>query len=94
MEVVFFNSFGNGRSYFQRPIANYVFHFLQVVFYPLPLQSYMTTVCGQFCGIYIYSRCKGKSLKEFFSEFVSENICNDHRGYNFVAQRYRTQANF
>lgn len=93
-EAEFFDSYGNNPSYFKGPISNYASHFSQVTFNPLRLQSHVTAVCGQFCVFYIFSRCEGKTLKHFLNEFVSENICNDHRVYNFVAKRYRIYANF
>lgn len=93
-EVEFFDSYGNEPLFFRGSISDYVSHFSHVTSNPLTLQSPVTAVCGQFCIFYVYYRCRGKSLKSFLSQFVSENICNDHRVYNFVAKRFGVFANF
>lgn len=93
-EVEFFDSYGNEPAFFQGSIANFSSHFSRVVFNPLTLQSNKTAVCGQYCIFYLYSRCRGKTLKHILSHFVTENICNDQRVYNFVAKRFRVSVNF
>lgn len=94
VELEFFDSYGNDPTFFQGPISNYVSRFQQVMFNPIRLQSYVTAVCGQFCIFYLYAKCRGKTLKRILSEFVTDNLCNDHRVYNFIAKRFRTHANF
>lgn len=93
-KVEFFDSYGNDPSFFQGPLLNFASHFSRVVYNPLPLQSNKTAVCGQYCVYYLYTRCRGKTLKYFLSHFVSENVSNDRRVYNFVAKRFHVIVNF
>lgn len=93
-EVEFFDSYGNKPTFFEGTLSNYASHFSRVLFNPLVLQTNVTAVCGQYCVFYIYCRCRGKTLKQFLSHFVTENLSNDRRVYNFVAKRFGVRANF
>lgn len=93
-EVEFFDSYGNDPAFFRGPVSNFASNFYSVMYNPLTLQSNNTAVCGQYCIFYLYSRCRGKTLKHVLSYFISENLCNDQRVYNFVAKRFRVFVNF
>lgn len=93
-EAEFFDSFGNEPYFFQGPISNYVTYFSKVVYNPFVLQTNVSAVCGQYCIFYLYSRCQGKTLKHVLSHFVTENLSNDRRVYNFVAKRFHVFVNF
>ena len=92
--VEFFDSYGNEPSFFKGPISNFVSRFSQVTFNPVTLQSNVSAVCGQYCIYYLYCRCRGKTLENIVSQFVSRNVCNDRSVYNFVAKKFHVYANF
>lgn len=93
-EMEFFDSYGNAPSFFQGSISNYTSRFSHVTYNPIKLQSHTSAVCGQFCVYYLYHRCRGNCLKGFLKHFVAENICNDHKVYNFVSKKFRVFVNF
>lgn len=93
-KVEFFDSFGNEPTFFKGPISNYVSQFSLVTFNPHTLQSNVSAVCGQYCIYFLFSRCRGKTMKNIFSQFVFKNICNDQLVYNFVAKRFHVYVNF
>lgn len=92
--VEFFDSYGNHPHFFQGPISDFVSRYPRIEYNPLMLQSNVTTVCGQYCIYYLYSRCRGKSLQNILSHFVTKNLCNDQRVYNFVAKRFHVMTHF
>lgn len=92
--VEFFDSYGNTPDFYQGPILDFTLKFSQVIFNPLTLQTNVTAVCGQYTIFFLLCRCRGESLKKFLSQFVSENLCNDQRVYNFVAKRFHVYVNF
>ena len=90
----FFDSYRNEPDFYEGPISNYVKRYEQVNFNPLTLQSNVTAVCGQYCIYYLYSKCRGKTLRNFLSMFVTQNLCNDFSVYNFVAKRFNVFVSF
>lgn len=92
--IEFFDSYGNAPTFYNRSISDFVGRYTQVDYNPLTLQSNVTAVCGQYCVYYLYSRCRGKSMKKFLSSFVTKHLCNDQRVYNFVSKRFHVYVNF
>lgn len=92
--VEFFDSYGNPPAFFGDPIANFTSRFSFVYHNPLRLQSNSTAVCGQYCVYYLYSRCRGKTMNDVLSSFVSNHICNDNLVYNFVSKVFHVRVNF
>lgn len=92
--VEFFDSYGNPPDFFQGPIADFVSRYSRVIYNPLTLQTNVTAVCGQYAVFFLICKCRGESLKKFLSRFVTENICNDQRVYNFIAKRFRVYVKF
>lgn len=92
--IEFFDSYGRSPETFPNIIWNYVKRFPIVEFNPQPLQSINTAVCGHYAIFYIYSRCRGLSMKQILSPFVSHHISNDVKVYNFVTHRFRIKTSF
>jgi hypothetical protein len=92
--IEFFDSYGNAPTFFEGDISDYVSSFPNVKYNPQMLQSNATAVCGQYCIYYLYTKCRGRTLKDFLSSFINKHICNDLRVYNFVAKRFHVYANF
>jgi len=72
----YFDSFGNP------PFHNEIVKFLQnqskcFVFNNKCLQSNLTSVCGQYCCVYLWMRCNCKSMKSFINLFKSSPLKND-----------------
>lgn len=42
-----------------------------------PIQNQFTSVCGEYCLVYIYFKFKGKTMFDFLSLFYDNTICND-----------------
>lgn len=93
-EAEFFDSYGNAPAFFRGPVSNYATHFSRLTFNPHILQSPVTAVCGQYCIFYLYSRCREKTLKDILSHFVTKNISNDRKVFNFVMKRFHVSVNF
>lgn len=41
------------------------------------IQNHFTSVCGEYCLVYIYFKLKGKTMLDFLSLFNKDTICND-----------------
>ena len=92
--IEFFDSFGHSPAAFPGPLYTYITRFAEMDFNPIPLQSNVTAVCGHYCIYYIYSRCRGYTLKEIVAPFVPSHINNDIKVYNFVTKYFNVHANF
>lgn len=92
--VEFFDSYGHPPDFFQGPISDFASRYSQVIYNPLTLQTNVTAVCGQYALFFLICKCRGESMKKFLSRFVTENMSNDQRVYNFVAKRFRVYVNF
>lgn len=92
--IEFFDSYGNTPEFFGGGILEFVNKFSHVISNPLILQSNVTAVCGQYCIYYLYSRCRGRTMKQIVSSFVTRHICNDKRVYNFVFKYFRVRTSF
>ncbi len=88
-KICFFDSFGNPPSYFSGGIASYVKPYRHVEFNPMILQSNASSVCGQYCIFYLYSKCNGLSLNDILLSFVPNQSCNDIKVHHFVTKRFR-----
>ena len=55
---------------------------------PIPLQSPLSAVCGQYCIYYLIHRARGFTLPAITMEFVSDVDYNDQLVYDFVKNRY------
>ena len=55
---------------------------------PMPLQSPLTSVCGQYCVYYLLHRARDVSLKSILKHFDSDVDMNDQLVYDFVRDRY------
>lgn len=53
------------------------------------LQSAFSSTCGHYCSVFLYSRCKGKSLKRFLRRFsLKEFGENDDKIINLYQQLF------
>lgn len=41
------------------------------------LQNHLTSVCGEYCLVYLYFKFQGKTMSDFLSLFSSNTLCND-----------------
>lgn len=86
----YFDSFGNG------PINTDFIKFLQkncssYIKNDQRLQGDFSTYCGQFCCMYLYYRCVGKTLKQFLQLFTSTKFnFNDNKVIHLYHKFYHT----
>lgn len=92
--IEFFDSYGNPPTYYTGPILNFTLKFPNVSYNPMMLQSNVTAVCGQYCVYYLYSRCRGRTLRDLLPTFVTQNICNDTRVFLFVWKYFHVRTKF
>lgn len=60
-----------------------------VVYNPRQLQHSCTSVCGEYCLLFIYCRLKNVSFEDFMSCFVRPNrLLNDNKTYNIVHEYF------
>lgn len=53
------------------------------------LQGTLSQVCGHYCCVYLYFRCKGQSLKKFLKQFSLKNYeLNDKEIMNLYCKIY------
>lgn len=57
-------------------------------FNPIPLQSPLTSVCGQYCIYYLLHRVRGIDMTTILMDFGSDVDENDKLVYDFVDDRY------
>lgn len=93
-KVEFFDSYGNTPDFYEGPIADFASRYSRTIYNPLTLQTNVTAVCGQYAIYFLICKCRGETMSKFLSRFVTDNICNDQRVYNFVAKRFRVNVNF
>lgn len=93
-EVEFFDSYGNTPFTFNKFITNFAERFLFVNYNPMIIQSRITAVCGQHCLYYLYSKCRGYSLRQILPTYVTCSIHNDVKVYNFVANKFGVRTKF
>lgn len=93
-KLEFFDSYGNTPDFFQGPICDFASRYSRIIYNPSTLQTNVTAVCGQYAIYFLICKCRGESMNKFLSRFVTDNICNDQRVYNFVAKRFRVNVNF
>lgn len=55
---------------------------------PIPLQSPLSAVCGQYCIYYLLHRARGLSMSDIVMDFVADVDYNDQVVYEFVQDRY------
>ena len=55
---------------------------------PIPLQSPLSSVCGQYCVYYLLHRLRGIDLPTLLMDFGSDVDDNDKLVYDFVRDRY------
>ena len=55
---------------------------------PIPLQSPLTSVCGQYCIYYLLHRSRGISLRALLMDFGADVDDNDKLVYDFIENRY------
>ena len=92
--IEFFDSFGHAATDFPGPLSDYVNMFSKRDFNPVPLQSHTTVVCGHYCIYYLYSRCRGRTLKDIVSSFGPKKLGNDVKVYNYVTKYFHVRAPF
>lgn len=86
----YFDSFANG------PINAYFIKFLQKNCSTYTqnnkrVQSDFSTYCGQFCCMFLYYRCVGKTLKEFLKLFTASKLdYNDNKVIHLYHKIYNT----
>lgn len=93
-ELEFFDSFGHAPQFFKGPIADFASRFSHVSHNPMTLQSNVTGVCGHYCIYFLYSRCRGKSLRKCISSFVARHLTNDKKVYDFVRHVFKIKTRF
>lgn len=55
---------------------------------PVPLQSPLSAVCGQYCIYYLFHCARGLDLPVILIDFSSDVDHNDQLVYDFVQERY------
>ena len=60
----------------------------QWIINPIPLQSPLTSVCGQYCLYYLLHRTRGIDMFELLMDFDADVDRNDKLVYDFVEERY------
>ena len=55
---------------------------------PIPLQSPLTSVCGQYCVFYLLHRARGIDLPTILMEFNADVDSNDKLVYDFVEDHF------
>ena len=55
---------------------------------PIPLQSPLTSVCGQYCVYYLLHRARGIDMTTLLMDFGADVDDNDKLVYDFVQDRY------
>ena len=55
---------------------------------PVPLQSPLSAVCGQYCIYYLYNRARGVDISSILLDFGSDVDYNDQLVFDFVESRY------
>jgi len=55
---------------------------------PIPLQSPLSAVCGQYCIYYLLHRARGLSMTTIVMDFVADVDYNDQAVHRFVQNRY------
>ena len=55
---------------------------------PVPLQSPLTSVCGQYCIYYLLHRARGITLDEMLLDFCSDVDHNDKHVFDFLEDRF------
>lgn len=93
-ELCFMDSYGNPPSYFKGGIENYVKKYHHVVYNPMKLQSNVSSVCGQYCIYFLYSKCNNRSMSDFLLSFVSNELCNDLKVHHFVTKHFKVVVPF
>ena len=67
---------------------DYGFSFSCTSFNSRTLQSLTSSVCGQFCIYYLYSRSRGLSLSHIINSFFSNLGWNDYQVAHFVNKHF------
>ena len=74
----FFDSLGKGPQFYHPKIVNCLLaNSRSYKFNTKRLQDKNSTVCGQYCALYLYTRQKGISMEEFLSQFSLDYKSND-----------------
>ena len=55
---------------------------------PVPLQSPLSAVCGQYCIYYLLHRARGVDMSTLLLDFTSDVDINDQMVYEFISERY------
>ena len=58
---------------------------------PIPLQSPLTSVCGQYCLYYLLHRSGGIDMMDLLMDFDADVDRNDKLVYDFVEERYNLE---
>ena len=59
---------------------------------PVPLQSPLSSVCGQYCIYYLLHRARGISLATMLLDFGKDVDLNDQMVYDFIDDRYEIKG--
>lgn len=83
----YFDSFG------QKPVNKSFIKFLKrnsksFKYNKQQLQSDFSTTCGQWCCLYMYYRCTGKTLKQFLKMFSKKNFSFNDKKVIYLYQKY------
>lgn len=85
----YFDSYGRKPPYveFENMLNNtYIYNKRQ-------LQNNFTTVCGQWCMLYIWERCRGTSMETFINNFSKKDtVLNDHMVNQAVKAIFKTKS--
>lgn len=41
------------------------------------IQNYFTSVCGEYCLVYLYFKFRCKTMHDFINQFSNNSLCND-----------------
>ena len=61
---------------------------------PIPLQSPLISVCGQYCLYYLLHRTRGIDMIDLLMDFDADVDRNDKLVYDFVAEIYNCKCHF
>ena len=58
---------------------------------PVPLQSPLSAVCGQYCVYYLLHKARGYDMNSLLLNFTDDVDFNDQMVHDFIAERYNLE---
>ena len=89
----FFDSYARHPSMYNEKFVKFLNkHCKEWVFNEKPLQSYWSTVCGQYCLFYLLNKVKGMSLRSILAHFTNNRVQNDRLVHSYINRHYPIHA--